>query len=290
MKWSICLPSYNNFTEVYFTVQSLRMHHDLTDCEIVVVDNYGDKVLENFCKAKGGLYNWDDFKAEYPNETKENFDRLVKKKSQGISIKTGMIRYEKYTDITGVSAAKNQAIKIARGEYVLCMDSHILLKAGALDIVPQDDDLVQGPHLDNNLLGYKTEWFPVWRRNMWGIWGDRVDVLPERPFEIWAMGAGFFCCRRDSWLGFNPSFRGFGGETGYIQEKYRQAGQKVWCDPSKVWMHMFCTSGRPIPFPIDILDRIRNYIIGFNELGLPVEDIKKHFGNVLFEKALKHHE
>ena len=33
MKWSICLPSYNNFTEVYFTVQSLRMYHDLKDTE-----------------------------------------------------------------------------------------------------------------------------------------------------------------------------------------------------------------------------------------------------------------
>ena len=40
MKWSICLPCYKNYTEVWFTVQSLRMHHDMKDKEIVLVDNY----------------------------------------------------------------------------------------------------------------------------------------------------------------------------------------------------------------------------------------------------------
>jgi glycosyltransferase involved in cell wall biosynthesis len=278
IKWSICLPSYSNFIEVYFTIQSLRLYHDLTDCEIVVVDNFGDPALAEFCKKNGA----------------------------------GIIRYEKYTDVTGVSAAKNRAIEIARGEFILCMDSHILLKPGTLDRTPQSDDLIQGPCLSNDLKMYGLSWRPGWRRQMWGMWnwimsesnyaalneteiarvqkinekGDfRIAELPTEPFEIWATGAGFFCCRRDSWLGFNPDFRAFGGETGYIQEKYRKAGLKVWCDPSKIWVHLFCNGGRKIPFPCHMIDRVRNYLIGFAELGLDTSEMENHFGPLLIKQA-----
>jgi glycosyltransferase involved in cell wall biosynthesis len=279
MKWSICLPSYDNFTEVYFTVQSLRLHHDLKDCEIIVVDNFGDKILEGFCREKGA----------------------------------GVVRYEKYTDITGVSAAKNRAIALAKGEFILCMDSHILLRAGALDGSPWGDDLVQGPCLFNNLLDYAFEWLPVWRRQMWGIWAPsimspetfaslpeeqrikaeekikkgelKIQPLPTEPFEIWATGAGFFACRRDSWLGFNPKFRAFGGETGYIQEKYRKAGRKVWCDPRMVWVHFFSNGGRKVPFPCPKTARVRNYLLGFNELGLDTSEMETHFGPILMKQV-----
>ena len=44
------------------------------------------------------------------------------------------------------------------------------------------------------------------------------------PFEITMQGLGLFACRRDAWPGFNPAFRGFGGEEGYIHEKIRQRG------------------------------------------------------------------
>jgi hypothetical protein len=136
--------------------------------------------------------------------------------------------------------------------------------------------------------GYYCDWKRQWRAGMWGIWGDMYKDLPAEPFEIWAMGAGFFAVRRDTWLGFNPAFRGFGGETGYIQEKYRKAGRKVYCDPSKIWLHYFndSTDGRQIPYKNNILDRIRNYVIGFEELGLDVEEVKAAFGIELFTKAM----
>lgn len=245
------MPSYNNFTEVFFTVQSLRMHHDLTDCEIVVVDNYGDDGLCKFIKDAGGK----------------------------------VVRYEKHTDVIGVSAAKNRIFDVAKGEYVLCIDSHILIKAGALDSTPPGDDLVQGPMARASLSGYYTHWKNEWRSNMWGIWGDLVKELPREPFEIWAMGAGFFSCRRDTWLGFNKNFRGFGGETCYLQEKYRKAGRKVWCDPKKVWMHMFFDQGRPITYPCNMIDRVINYILGFQELGMSIDPIKEHFP-ALFDEAV----
>jgi glycosyltransferase involved in cell wall biosynthesis len=250
-KWSICLPSYNNYTEIYFTIQALRLYHDLTDVEIVVVDNFGDDVLAKFCKEKGA----------------------------------GLIKYDRFTEITGVSAAKNRAISLAEGEFVLCMDSHILLKPGALEITPPADDFVQGPCLYNNFKQYGITWEPRWRRGMWGVWAPAVETLPAEPVEIWGTGAGLFATRRASWLGFNPGFRAFGGETGYIQEKYRQAGRRVWSDPRLIWVHYFANIGREPQFPHPMVDRVRNYILGFSELGLDLEPIKKHYGAELFEEA-----
>ena len=243
-KWSIGMPSYNNYVEVYFTVQALRMYHDLTDCEIIVVDNYGDDFLEKYIRKDGG----------------------------------GVVKYHRCNSIQGVSHAKNKIFEFAKGEFVLVMDSHILVKPGALDIEIKNDDLYQGPLFKSNCEEYYLEWLKAWRANMWGIWADPVEVVPDEPKEIWAMGAGFFACRRSSWLGFNKNFKGFGGETGYLQEKYRKAGRKVWMHPKLIWQHLFCTDGRKFSYPIHIKDRIRNYIIGFEELGLDLKEMKEHFG------------
>lgn len=246
MKLTIGMPSFDNLSEVFFTVHSLKLYHDLTDTEIVVVDNFGDDALAAFCKKAG-------------------------------------VVYERYTEIEGVSVAKNKVFEVAKGEHVLCMDSHILLTPGALKNLPQTDDFYQGPLLHSDHKNYVYEWTKVWRGHMWGIWGKNHSAPPPEPVEIWAMGAGFFYCRRDTWVGFNPKFRGFGGETGYLQEKVRQSGRKVICWPSLVWMHLF---GRKVPFKLDNVDRTRNYILGFQELKLDVNEIKEHFGDDLYNKAL----
>jgi glycosyltransferase involved in cell wall biosynthesis len=253
MKWTIGMPCYNNYTENFFTIQALRQYHDLSDSEIVVIDNFGDDDLKNLvCKT-------------------------INKKN---------VVYDRYTEITGVSAAKNRIFEIARGDQVLVIDSHILVSVGALDVTITGDDMYQGPLLTTGMSCYLLEWLPEWRSNMWGIWAPSVKVLPTEKKEIWAQGAGFFAVKRQSWLGFNPGFRSFGGETGYIQEKYRRAGRKVWCDPRMVWTHYFGSSGRKIPYPLTMLDRVKNYILGFEELGLSTEPIKQHFGEKVFANAM----
>jgi glycosyltransferase involved in cell wall biosynthesis len=251
MRWSIGMPSFNNFDEVFFTVQSLRLHHDLKDSEIIIVDNFGDDRLERFCRGKG----------------------------------EGLIRYERAVENQGTAAPRNRIFEIAKGEFVLCMDSHVLLKQGFFRNDPIGDGLTQGPIRWNSFNGYATEWINRWGRNMWGVWKETVFKLPAKPFEIWGQGLGIFCCRRDSWLGFNKDFRGFGGEEGYIHEKYRQAGKKVWCDPSKIWVHHFSNGGRKIPYPVHLPDRIRNYIIGFTELGLDPKEAENHFDPELVAAA-----
>jgi hypothetical protein len=150
-----------------------------------------------------------------------------------------------------------------------------------LEANPSCDDLLQGPMVYDDGMSYITRMDPVWRDNMWGTWEDPFRTsLPEEPFEIPMMGLGLFGARRETWLGFNPAFRGFGGEEGYIHEKYRQHGRKTLCLPFLKWMHFF--SNRPTN--TNILDRVRNYFIGFWELGLDTAPITEHFGKRLTEK------
>ena len=251
MLLTIGLPSYNNFTEVFFTVQALRMYHDLKDCEILVVDNYGnDPELEKFVKYQGG----------------------------------SKVRYEKYTDRVGPANTKNAIFEHARGDMVLCIDSHIMLVPGALKNIPITDDLIHGSLMYNDLINYCCEWKPVWRGQMWGVWGDCLTVLPKEPFEIWGSGMGLFLTSKKGWLGFNKKYKGFGSEEGYIHEKYRKAGRKVFCHPDIVWVHLF---DKPIPYPLKLIDRVVNYIIGFEELSMDTKPIRDHFGEEMFNSALE---
>ena len=79
-------------------------------------------------------------------------------------------------------------------------------------------------------------------------------------------GLGVFSCRKDAWLDFNPRFRGFGGEEGYIHEKFRQSGQRCLCLPSLRWLHRF---GRPngVPYPLTVDDKLRNYLLDTRSLA-----------------------
>ena len=93
-------------------------------------------------------------------------------------------------------------------------------------------------------------------------------------------GLGVFSCRKDAWPGFNPLFRGFGGEEGYLHEKVRQRGGRTLCLPWLRWGHRF---GRPsgVPYPVLLHDKVRNYVIGHTELGLDLQPIWDHFSGRL---------
>ena len=253
VKLTIGMPTYNDFDGVYFTLQALRLYQDLTETELLVVDNYGCEHTKKF--VEGGAKG----------------------------------RYILATDAVGTAAAKNRVFAEASGEAVLCCDSHILFDPGAIARLktyyeqhPDSRDLLQGPLLADDLKTVLTHYKPVWRREIWGIWAtDPRGVDPEgEPFEIWGQGMGVFSCRTEAWPGFHPAFRGFGGEEGYIHEKVRKAGARCLCLPWLRWNHRF---GRPagVPYPALLLDKVRNYIIGFTELGLDLEPVRTHFANRL---------
>lgn len=245
MKLTVGMAVHNDFHGVYQSVQALRIYHSHIPKEIIVVDNHGDSRLQDWCN------NWLD----------------------------GEVKYYRYTDIKGTTVPRDKVFEYANGEYVLCIDSHVFLMPGALDKLWEGPDLIHGPMVWDNMASCVTQMNDEWRGQMWGVWGQSValDGLPDEPFEIPMHGLGLFGCRKDCWLGFNNTFRGFGGEEGYIHEKYRQAGRKVWCLPWLKWVHRF-SELTGVTYKLDARDRIRNYLIGFKELGLDTKPIRKHFG------------
>jgi hypothetical protein len=250
---TIGMATYDDFDGVYFTLQALRLYHDLENTELLVVDNYG-------CQ-----------------DTKDLVRGWIKGK------------YILATEAIGTAAPRDLVFREARGEAVLCCDSHVLFPAGVISRLkafyrenPDCNDLLQGPLLYDDGKLISTHFDPCWRDRMWGTWGsDSRGQDPDgEPFDIPMQGLGAFSCRKSAWLGFNSRFRGFGGEEGYIHEKFRQAGRRCLCLPWFRWMHRF---GRPagVKFPATIEDRLHNYVIGHAELGLDLEPVLKHFSEYI---------
>lgn len=250
---TIGMATYNDFDGVYFTLQALRLYQDLDDVELLVIDNYG-------CDHTRGLVE-------------------------------GWVggRYIRATDIVGTAAARDLLFHEGRGEAILCCDSHVLFFPGAIARLktyyrehPESIDLLQGPLVYDDLRSIATHFDPVWREQMWGIWAtDPRGLDPEgEPFAIPMQGLGAFSCRKAAWPGFNPTFRGFGGEEGYIHEKFRRAGGRCLCLPWFRWAHRF---NRPagIPYPLFVEDKLRNYLIGHAELGLDLAPVLEHFAAFL---------
>lgn len=257
MKLTVGMAVHSDFLGAWPTIEALLMYHGdvFRDNEILVVNNDPEstdgKMLADLCK------NW-----------------LSKH-----------VRYIAAPEVQGTSAPRQRVFDEARGEIVLCMDSHVLLVPGCLkrlieyaDSNPDSKDLWQGPMLYDNQESISTHFDPVWRSEMLGTWGtDERGVNPEsEPFEIPAQGLGLFACRKNGWLGFNPLFRGFGGEEVYIHEKFVQAGRRTLCLPFLRWLHRF---GRPngVKYRLTLWDKARNYYIGHKELGWDTNPIYEHF-------------
>jgi len=251
---TIGMATYNDFNGVYFTLQALRWYQDMRDTELLVIDNYG-------CQSTKALVEgW---------------------------VHGG--RYLLAKDVRGTAAPRDLVFREARGEAVLCCDSHVLFAPGTIRRLkeyyrehPDCPDLLQGPLVYDNLETISTHFEPVWRGEMWGTWAtDPKGQNPEgEPFEIPMQGLGAFSCRKGAWPGFNPMFRGFGGEEGYIHEKFRQAGGRCLCLPWFRWMHRF---GRPagVEYPLTVEEKLRNYLIGHAELGLDPTPVLAHFSEIL---------
>jgi glycosyltransferase involved in cell wall biosynthesis len=212
MKLTIGMASYNNYAETWFSIQALRMYHDLTDTEILVIDNYGDDRLRDFITSWGN----------------------------------GQIRYILDTTKRGTAAAKNKVFEYANGEWVFCIDSHVMLAQGAVARLknyftenPQCTDLLQGPLLYDNLISGADSFSDKWSDGMWGQWATVGLQCKRLTLKI---------CK------------------------------KISCVPFLRWMHLFKVSGAP--YPLHIADRIRNYKVGFAELGLDQAVLNAQFGPV----------
>lgn len=259
---TIGMAVYEDYDGVYFTIQSLRYYHqdaDFSRIKFLVVDN-----------CPNGKHS-------------KSIQKLME----------GPMKNGKYicTDKIKGTAVRDLIFEEADTELVLCMDSHVLVEPGAIkallqyyDDNPLSNDLLQGPLLYDDLNYISTHFEPKWGSGMFGQWATdpRAEDKNAEPFDIPAQGLGLFSCRKQAWLGFNRRFSGFGGEEFYIHEKFRQAGRRALCLPFLRWMHRF---DRPEGTQYRNVweDRIRNYIIGWRELGLPINDVIEHFSSIIGE-------
>jgi len=246
---TIGMPAYGNPDEVWFTVEALRMYQHVDGCEILVLDNQGNddiKKVANDCR----------------------------------------VRYELYNEVNGTGPARNAIFDRASRPFVLVIDSHVLLVPRTIEALKwwlannwdKAVNLLHGPMVLSSLKNAYTHYDNKWRAQMWGTWPAAIDpdkIQPD-PFEIEMMGCGLFGCRKDSWLGFHKDCKGFDGVEGVIHEKYRRAGRKVLCLPFLKWVHKFGQTKRN--YPLRIEDKIRNFLLGFAEIGMDPAPIYEHFG------------
>ncbi|MAF24268.1 hypothetical protein CL634_01585 [bacterium] len=257
-KLTIGMATYEDFHGVYFSIQALRMYHPeiMDQVEFVVVDNKPD--------------------SSHGREVK----KFMKHQVHG-----QYIPFSEW-ESTGV---RDVVFREAKGEYVLCMDCHVLFSPGSLkrlldhyDNDPDTKDIIQGPLMYDNFDNFSTHFNPEWRSQMFGTWATNEEALKKGdPFDIPMCGLGMFTCKKEHWPGFNKQFRGFGGEEWYIHEKFRQRGGRALCLPFLKWMHRF---GRPdgVKFPLTLENKVRNYMIGWLELykdpnNEKVQSIIDHF-------------
>ncbi len=236
------MSTYDDFDGVYFTIQSLRMYHKLDNIEIIVLDNHPDGSHSE--SLKGFLNSWCSGVAKY------------------IPIKDKPCSFNKY-----------KIVDYANGQYILILDCHVLLVENSLKKLleyystrPDCKDLIQGPLLYDDLISYATEFKDEWRGDMYGTWYTNKESYDKgEPFEIKMQGMGLCSFEKKNWPGICPSFKGFGGEEGYIAEKFRRNGGKNICIPQLKWVHRF---GRPngVKYPLILEDRIWNYFVGWLEI------------------------
>lgn len=273
MLLTIGLPYYDDYDGLFFTVQALLCYNNLAldkhDVEILVVDN-------NPTSPQGRAA------AEFIRKSQASGRRTI-------------LRYVPFPDAVGTAAAKNAVFAHAYGEYVLCLDSHVLLGEGRLEQLLswlwQDrpgDDLYHGVLTLNNGQNHYTHMDLVWRSRMWGRWACDPHIILDSttPYEIPNNGLGLFLTRRASWPGFHPAMRGFGGEEGYLQEKYRRLGRRVYCLPWLFWIHRFHPKQLPQRHPVRVQDKFRNYALGLTEIGYDTTALVDHFAEVLPRQQL----
>ena len=255
VKLTIGMPTYNDFDGVYFTLQALRLYQDLADTELLVVDNYGCEHTKKF--VEGGAKG----------------------------------RYILATDAVGTAAAKNRVFAEARGEAVLCCDSHVLFDPGAIArlkayyrSIPTAAISCKGLSWHDDLKTISTHYKP-------GVAERDVGHLGDGPAREWI--------RRGSRS--RSGCRGWGSS---VAARQRLAGLQSGLSRLRRRRRLHpregparrepaacacpgcagCTaSAGPagVPYPALLFDKVRNYIIGFTEVGLDREPIRSHFSNRL---------
>lgn len=152
MKLTVGMATYDDYNGVYFSVQSLRLYGKELIDEIIVVDNNPDS-------EQGKLTR--DFAAK------------------------AKIRYVAFPQPVGTTAPRQKIFEEAASDFVMVIDSHVLLELQGLLALREDmakgligEDIYSGPLLMDDGEGIQTHFGDKWRREMRGVW-RRAWVSPE---------------------------------------------------------------------------------------------------------------
>lgn len=267
-KLTIGMATFDDYEGVYFTIQSLRLNNldRFDEIDFLIIDNNPEseegKTTKRFAASAGARY--------IPDTSWRS------------------------------TAVRDRIFREALAPVAMSIDPHVLFEPGAVSRVIDYFDGNDSADLHHGVILYDylettgavmTHMDPVWRADMFGIWGhDKKGADPTTPpYEIEQHGLGCFVCRVEAWEksgGFHPLFRGFGGEEGYIHEKFRKAGATTILLPWLRWIHRF-DRPRGSPYPLTIEERIRNYLIGWLDLDRDPEDVIKHFADTHPEVLVK---
>lgn len=266
MKKQITIGSatFDDFEGVYFTYQSLRLNNLdwLDEIDFVIIDNNPTskegEATASFCDKAKIRY----FPCPTPRST----------------------------------AVRDKVFRVAEADFTLCIDPHVLFEPKAVsrlidfanggykEISASTSDLFHGAmmydYLDPNNTP-ATHMNERWRDNMFGTWGHEELAKDPNcpPWEIPMHGLGIFACFTKAWPGFSPLFKGFGGEEGYIHEKFKMRGGRTWCLPWLRWLHRF-DRPRGNVYPLHLEERIRNYAFGWLEVEKDTDEILEHFSEL----------
>jgi cellulose synthase/poly-beta-1,6-N-acetylglucosamine synthase-like glycosyltransferase len=152
----------------------------------------------------------------------------------------------KYNTGCFVDIMRNELAGAARMDWVLFIDDDVLPKKDALiKLIALDKDIVSGVYFARQ----QPHWPQVFKVNKEN--GERYDPIWEwkkdGPYEIDAAGAGFLLVKREVFNKVSlPWFKCEQDETGrrsrgedmYFCRKAKEAGFKIWVDPSVVLSHI----------------------------------------------------
>ncbi|SMO31890.1 glycosyltransferase [Propioniciclava tarda] len=260
----IGMATFDDFDGVWFTIASILLHHPevADDLSFVIIDNHPTGPVSQALKG---------LEAMWPR-----------------------LRYVPFRAFQGTSV-RDLVFREAQADIVCCVDSHVLIRPGGLaallryfDARPECRDLVQGPLLDDRLTAVAaTHLHPTWSSGMFGSWGNNglADDFSEEPYELASQGLGLFACRKDAWPGFHSLFRRFGAEEGYLHEKMRRAGGRTVGLPALAWGHRFVRP-RGVPYEHTWESFLRNYELGWAELGWDLTEGREHFRTFVTDDAL----
>lgn len=232
------IASRNEFKNLLWTLQSVQNELEGIDHEVIVVLNKCD-----------------------PSEAR----RL----SKFWPAKTGQLQIVVYDEKPSCWQARNAGAAQASGEYLLCLDSHVMAKPGAfVGALAYHRSFMGILHFGVNYwlehparTLYQYKWRPD---KFWGDWSRRKPEPPDHRVLMSSFGAAMVDRAAFEDTGrFHPALGIYGGGEPYIDLKLQMFGYEARCNPAFQVHHLTEKRG----YSWNSADLHRNFMIAAWAIG-----------------------